>query len=142
HYSSPTDFERVRRFEADSAPRHPLIERQLRLLHLAYLGNQSDPAVIDDIVRKEKVLESLFNNYRAELGGERVSDNRIKEILKAEGRSEVRQAAWEASKQIGAQAAEGVRELARLRNAEARRLGFRDHFAMSLELQELSERRL
>ena len=88
------------------------------------------------------MLESLFNNFRAELGGEKVSDNRIKEILKSEGRPEVRKAAWEASKQIGAEAAEGVRELARLRNAEAKRLGFRDHFAMSLELQELNEDRL
>ena len=40
--------------------------------------------------------------------------------------------AWEASKQIGAEVADQVRELARLRNQAARALGYRDHFALAL----------
>ncbi|MCJ7512325.1 MAG: hypothetical protein MUO23_05080, partial [Anaerolineales bacterium] len=52
------------------------------------------------------------------------------------------QVAWEASKRVGAQVAETVRQLARLRNAAARRQGFRDHFQRSLTLDELDENRL
>ncbi len=141
-YSSSADFAQIKEFERRGQPSDPLLARQLRLLHLAYLGNQSPPEVIAEIVRREKALESLFNNFRAELGGEKVTDNRIRDVLRKENSSETRRAAWEASKQIGVQAAEGIRELARLRNAEARRLGFRDYFAMSLELQELDEKRL
>ena len=47
-------------------------------------------------------------------------------------------AAWDASKEIGPRAAPQVRELARARNEAARGLGYRDYFAMSLELQELT----
>ncbi len=50
--------------------------------------------------------------------------------------------AWEASKQIGPEVADRVRELARLRNEAARELGYRDHFALALATGELDETRL
>ena len=53
-----------------------------------------------------------------------------------------RRAAWEASKQIGPEVAERIRELARLRNRAARELGYRDHFALALATGELDEERL
>src|SRR5262249_27689743 len=49
---------------------------------------------------------------------------------------------WEASKQIGRESAERVRELARLRNEAARSLDYRDHFALALSTGELDETRL
>lgn len=141
-YSDRSAYDAVRKLEAGSKDADPLIARQLLLLRLTFLSNQSEPEVIRKIVGIEKALESTFNNFRAELGGEKVGDNRLREIMRAENDSTLRQAAWEASKQIGPLAAARVRELAALRNTEARRLGFRDHFAMSLELQELEEGRL
>ena len=51
-------------------------------------------------------------------------------------------AAWEASKQVGAEVADRVQELARLRNRAAHHLGGRDHFALSLATSELDEARL
>ena len=51
-------------------------------------------------------------------------------------------AAWEASKQIGREVAEPLRELARLRNGPPATLGFRDHFALALATAELDEDRL
>ena len=51
-------------------------------------------------------------------------------------------AAWEAGKQIGAEVAGDVRELARLRNEAARTLGYRDHFALALATSALDEARL
>jgi peptidyl-dipeptidase A len=49
---------------------------------------------------------------------------------------------WEASKQVGQEVAELVRELARVRNEAARRQGFRDHFQRSLTLSEIDEAEL
>ncbi len=141
-YSDSARFEEVRAFDRAAASLMPALARQVHLFYLQYLGNQSKPEVLDEIVRREMALEAGFNRFRAKIDGAEVTDNQLKKILHDENNSDRRQAAWEASKQVGAQVAEEVRELARMRNAEARRLGFRDHFAMSLEMQELDEKRL
>lgn len=141
-YSDPGRFQEVRAFDRASGSLDPQLARQVHLFYLQYLGNQSKPEVLDEIVRREMALEADFNRFRAKIDGMEVTDNQLKKILQDENNSERRQAAWEASKQVGAQVAGDVRELARMRNAEARQLGFRDHFAMSLEMQELDEKRL
>jgi peptidyl-dipeptidase A len=142
HYSSHEDFAKIAEFQGFGDPSDPLLARQLDKLHRAYLGNQMAPEVIDELVRISKKLEGTFNNFRATLNGRKVTDNEIKDILRNENDTRVRRAAWESSKQIGQQTAADIRDLARKRNAEARRLGFRDYFAMGLELQELDEDRL
>ena len=53
-----------------------------------------------------------------------------------------RREAWEASKTVGVEVADDVRELARLRNEAARGLGHRDWFALSLSTDELDEGKL
>ncbi len=49
---------------------------------------------------------------------------------------------WLASKTVGGEVADKVRQLARLRNREAHRLGFSNYYAMSMQLQEVDEARL
>lgn len=120
----------------------PLLRRQHKLLLDEYRGHQMSEKTIDDIVQREKEIEKEFNTYRALFRGERVTDNALRDILQKSNDSEERREAWEASKQVGARVAEAVRELAHIRNREAQRLGFRDYYAMRLELQELDEERL
>jgi peptidyl-dipeptidase A len=120
----------------------PLLRRQHKLLLDEYRGHQMSEKVIDEIVQREKEIEKEYNTYRALFRGERVSDNTLREVLQNSNDSDERREAWEASKQIGERVAEAVRELVRIRNREARRLGFRDYYAMQLELQELDEQRL
>lgn len=120
----------------------PLLRRQHKLLLDAYRGHQMSEKTIDEIVQREKEIEKEYNTYRALFRGERVSDNALRDILQKSLDSEERHEAWEASKQIGERVADAVRELAHIRNREARRLGFRDYYAMQLELQELDETRL
>ncbi len=120
----------------------PLLKRQHKLLLDEYRGHQMSEKVIDELVQREKEIEKEYNTYRALLRGERVSDNTLRDILQKSDDSDERREAWEASKQIGERVADAVRELARLRNREAQRLGFRDYYAMRLELQELDETRL
>ena len=76
------------------------------------------------------------------VGGAEVDDTEIKRILRQSDDPAERREAWEASKTVGAEVADDVRELARLRNEAARALGHRDWFALSLSTDELDEAEL
>jgi peptidyl-dipeptidase A len=120
----------------------PLVRRQLDVLHDALTPHQVPDEIRTRLVELETAVDSTFNTFRGELDGEQVDDNAILEILRSSNDTELRRRAWEASKQIGAEVAERVRELARLRNEAARHLGYRDHFALALATGELDEARL
>lgn len=133
------------RFLQDISPESlsdPLLRRQHQLLLNEYRGHQMSDETIDEIVRREKEIEKEYNTYRALFRGERVSDNTLRQVLEKSNDNDERREAWEASKQIGERVADAVRELVRIRNREAQRFGFRDDYAMQLELQELDETRL
>jgi peptidyl-dipeptidase A len=113
--------------------------RQLTLLRATSESRQRPPELAERIVRLEASLESTYSAHRGTIDGREVSSNEIDEILRGSTDLAVRRAAWDAAKSIGPQVAEQVRELARLRNQAAQRLGHRDYFAMSLALDELDE---
>jgi peptidyl-dipeptidase A len=141
--SDPTRFAALRAARgAASSDADPVLRRQLDLLHDAFVPQQLSADLRRAIVELETRVESTFNNFRGEIGGTRVDDNTIAEILRTSDDTEQRRAAWEASKQIGPAVAERIRELARLRNEAAHGLGFRDHFALALATGELDEARL
>jgi peptidyl-dipeptidase A len=120
----------------------PTTRRRLDLLHDAFVPNQTPADLRRAIVELETRVESTFNNFRGDIDGARVDDNAILEILRTSDDVAQRRAAWEASKQIGRETGEHVRELARLRNQAAQGLGYRDHFALALSTGELDEERL
>ncbi|MFN8027907.1 MAG: M2 family metallopeptidase [Acidimicrobiia bacterium] len=128
--------------DAVDAQTDPLDVRRLEILHDAFVAHQVPADLRRAIVELETAVESTFNNFRGEIDGVRVDDNAISEILRSSVDLGERRAAWEASKQIGAQVGDRIRELARLRNRAARDLGYRDHFAMALATGELDEDRL
>src|SRR5207247_3414014 len=110
----------------------PLVARQLDVLHDAFAPHQIDAELRRRIVELEVEVETTFNTFRGEIDGRRVDDNAIADVLRTSDDSVARRAAWDAAKQVGAEVADRVRELARLRNEAARRLGYRDHFALAL----------
>ena len=112
------------------------------MLHDAFVPHQVPADLRRAIVELETTVESTFNNFRGSIDGRRVDDNAIAEILRTSDDADERRAAWEASKQIGPEVADRIRELARLRNQAARDLGARDHFALALATGELDETRL
>jgi len=118
------------------------VARQLDLLHDAMLPNQVPEELARQLVELETEVEATFTSFRAEVDGETMADNAILEVLRTSEDGEQRRRAWEASKQVGAAVAGKVRDLARLRNEAARRLGARDHFALSLAVGEMDEGRL
>jgi peptidyl-dipeptidase A len=71
------------------------------------------------------------------VGGRKLGENEVRELLRSSEDQDLRREAWEASKSVG-RAVEGtVRELARLRNRLAREQGYENYYARSLELQEI-----
>ena len=119
-----------------------LVARQLQVLHNAFAPHQIDADLRRRIVELEVAVETTFNTFRGEIDGRRVDDNTIADILRSSADSVERRHAWEAAKQVGAEVATQVRELARLRNEAARHLGYRDYFALALATNELDEQRL
>lgn len=122
--------------------RDPRLRRQLELLDHDFTRNQLPPDTIQDLVRRAAELEHLFHTHRSTFRAERVSLNQLQDTLRSATDSATRREAWEASKEIGREAAGPLRELVRRRNAAARSLGFDNYYTMELHLQELGEARL
>ncbi|MFZ5826989.1 MAG: M2 family metallopeptidase [Bacillota bacterium] len=142
YFADPTVFAELKLLKEAGGAEDPRLNRQLAQLYRSYLANQISPEEIAETVERENELRQLFATFRATYQGRQISDNELGEVFRSESDSAKRQEAWLASKQIGAQAAEKVRELARLRNRIARRLGFRDYFDMVLQSQEIDEQEL
>jgi peptidyl-dipeptidase A len=132
-----SELESARRQVSDG-----LVGRRLDLLHDLMLPQQVEPALRERIVELEASVEARFSRHRGVVRGEEVDDIAIKRILRESEDPDERRQAWEASKTVGAEVAADVRELARLRNESARRLGYRDWFALSIAVSELDEEKL
>ncbi len=119
-----------------------LIRRWATLMLLEIAPNRLPEETIRNLVVREKELENIVNSFRPEIAGETVTTNKIVEILRTSDDIALRKEAWEASKAIGPQLADKIRELVKARNLSARQLGFPDFYRMKLELQEIDEVRL
>lgn len=134
-YAALSDAARVR--DAD-----PLMARSAKVLLLQHAAAQLPEDLRAEMVQLGADCDSAYANFRGESGGRRWSDNEIEKVLDASDDSAERQAAWEASKQVGAEVEPKVLRLVELRNDAARRLGHAHYYRMSLELGEISEDRL
>jgi peptidyl-dipeptidase A len=141
-FSDPAVFAELRQLRAEGGATDPALNRQLESLYRYYLANQVSPEEIRETVERETELSQLFANFRSTYQGQQVADHVLIDVLQSERDNAKRQEAWLASKQIGAQSAPKIRELAKVRNRIARKLGFRDYFAMTLEIQEIDEQEL
>jgi len=135
-YSRPEPLEFLMSLEEPAS--HDL-RRQKRLLIDSFKAHQSSPEIIAELTSRAMEIETLFSNFRASLRGVEHTDNQLRQIFKESNDSDLCQEAWDASKQIGAAAAPKVLELIRLRNSEAKRLGYDNYYAMQIALQELEE---
>ena len=116
--------------------------RRLELLANAMRPHQIASSLRERIVELEASVETRFSRHRGIVAGKQVDDNKIKQILRDSDDAGERREAWEASKTVGGEVAEDIRELARMRNEAARSLGYRDWFVLSLTTDEMSEEKL
>jgi peptidyl-dipeptidase A len=115
----------------------PILKRQLNILIRAFKQNQVPKALLESLSQKEAALAQSYSAFRPQIGGEDVSENDIRTILKEETNVAKRKEAWEASKKIGAVLAPQILELVKTRNEAAHALGYSDYFQMQLDLQEV-----
>ena len=113
-----------------------MLSREIDLLYLAYLEKQVDPELLKKITALGNKVEQDFNVYRAIVDGKEMTDSEVRKVLKESKDSKRRQAVWEASKAVGAKVSGDLRELVKLRNEAATKLGFKNYHALQLYLNE------
>jgi peptidyl-dipeptidase A len=118
------------------------LRRSVETLRLAFGAEQTPAELRSELVTLNAECDSIYATFRGESAGRRWSDNDVEKVLGHSDDSDERRAAWEASKQVGAEVAPKVMRLVEVRNDAARRLGHANYYAMSLALGELSEERL
>lgn len=114
----------------------PLLERQVEILYLAFAGEQVPEEMTRQMVALSTEVGQSFNDFRGSFEGRNVSANEILDLLGTETDSAHRQAAWEASKQVGPVVAERMIRLVKLRNEAARKLGYANFYEMQMRLSE------
>ena len=114
----------------------PVVARCIDVLYLAYLEKQLDPKLLEKIVALENKVEKAFTNFRAKVDGKEMADSEVRKALKDSKNSEKRQAVWEASKEVGKVLEADLKELVKLRNEAAVKLGFKNFHQLKLFLNE------
>jgi peptidyl-dipeptidase A len=113
-------------------------KRQLKLLFNSMLPNQLLKESIEETVKREVEIEGIFANYRAKIDGKEVTNNDISDILTKSNDTDLRKKAWVAGKEIGKEIAPRLIQLIKIRNENAKTLGFSNYYDMMMELSELS----
>ena len=88
---------------------------------------------------KANTIEKAFNVFRAKVGAKELTDGEVRQVLMKSKDSSERRQVWEGSKKVGADVENDLRDLVRLRNDAATKLGFPDYHAMQLHLSELKQ---
>ncbi len=135
-------YETARKLNESDAADGPIQRRTIKRIYLSSAKAQQDDATIEAVTHLETQAQHSFYNFRALVDGKSISDNEVENMLRTSRDPAFVRQVWEASKRIGEQVADHVRELARLRNQAAQAQGFRDHFQRSLVLNEIDEAQL
>ena len=141
-HSDRAGYRKILRLMKSRDQLEPLDARALRVAELAFKGNQLPVEMLGEMVRLSTEIEQIFKTFRGELGGKRLSNNDLLEMLSDENDSKKRKAIWEALKQPGGAVGAKLIELAGVRNRAAARLGFRNYWEMQIKLQEHDPDRL
>jgi peptidyl-dipeptidase A len=136
--ADPQQFARLKAIHAGQIG-DQVLARTIEVLHLQYLEKQVDPALMMRMTAKANTIEKAFNVFRAKVGEKSYTDGEVRQILQKSKDSAERRGVWEASKRVGVEIENDLRDLVRLRNEAATRLGFADYHALQLHLSELSQ---
>jgi peptidyl-dipeptidase A len=135
-YSDPQEFAFLKEVKESGQVGDAILARQLDVLYNSYLESQIEPELLKKIVDLGTKIEKNFSTFRGTIDRKKVTDNEIKEILKTQTDSGRRKLAWLASKQVGAEVADDIIELVKLRNEAAKELGFDNYHTLSLAVTE------
>jgi peptidyl-dipeptidase A len=134
--ADPKAFRAVKKIRDAGGIDDPIARRAVTVIYLAYLEKQVDPALLKKITAKSNAVEKAFNVFRARVDGKEMTDSQVRQVLKTSTNSERRRAVWQASKKVGQVVEADLRELVKLRNQAAVKLGFKSFHALQLYLNE------
>jgi len=135
-YSNKNDFAKLKKFKESGAITDSILSRELTILYNSYCGNQYDSVKLKSIIDLESSIEKKFNTFRAVVGKDSLTDNQVEEVLVNSTDSKKLEATWLATKESGKNVAADVIKLVKMRNEEAKALGFSNYQEMSLKLSE------
>ena len=115
-----------------------LVDRQLQVLWPDYRRAQVDEALRKKVIKLSLKVEETYTIFRAELDGRSVGSNELDRRLVSETDDVKRRQAWEATRSVGVRVRDRVIELVKLRNEQARQLGFADYFGLALDDEEMT----
>src|SRR5262249_22938793 len=113
-----------------------VLRRAIDVLYLTYLEKQVDTELLKKMVELSNSVEKQFNNFRANVDNRQMTDSEVRKILKESLDSDQRKAVWEASKKVGEVVEKDLKQLVKLRNESATKLGFKNFHALMLFLNE------
>lgn len=99
-----------------------------KILYLAANNPETLKSLVDERIKAETAQTEKLFGYNFTINGKAVSTNDIDEILGTETDLAKRQAAWEASKEVGKTLKDGLANLQHLRNETVKGLGYSDFF--------------
>jgi peptidyl-dipeptidase A len=141
--SDPAVFAKLKSFREAllAAPQKELelLSRQIAVVYLQYLEKQVDPELLKKMSAKANAVEKAFNVYRAKVGDREMTDSEVRKVLKESRDSAERKAVWESNKAVGSVVEADLKELVKLRNEAAGKLGFKNYHEMQLFLAEQDE---
>ncbi len=133
--SDPARFANLKRCD-EAKLSDATLAREIRVLYLGALAKQVDPALLERMTALSNAIDMRFNNFRAKVGAEELTDSVVRKTLKESTNPAQREAVWQASKGVGAEVAPDLTTLVALRNQAAHKLGFANFQAMQLYLNE------
>ncbi len=136
--SNADRFAKLKQLDEAGLIKDPLLKRQIHLLYLLHLEKQVDATLLEQMVAKANSIEKAFNVYRATVDSKQMTDSEVRTVLLESTDSEYRRRVWLSSKAVGGVIENDLRDLVRLRNQAAKKLGFANYQAMMLFLNEQS----
>ncbi len=135
-FANKEDFATLKKIKESGQITDELLSRQLDILYNSYLGNQIDEKKLEEIINLQTEIEKKYNNFRAVVGKDSLTDNQVEEILRSSTDSKKLQDVWMAHKKIGKLVSDDIIKLVKLRNEAAKSVGFNNYHEMSLKLSE------
>ncbi len=135
-YSNKESLKKLEEIKISGMITDSLLLRELDVLYRSFLMAKADTAKLNAMVRLGTVIEQKYGNFRTEIGGKKLSDNDVEDVLRSSKDVKYQEDVWEAQKKIGTVVAGDIKKLVKLRNEVAKELGFNNYHEMSLTLSD------
>jgi peptidyl-dipeptidase A len=131
-YNNPQDFAFIKDIKESGRIKNARLARQLDKLYYAYLPNQVQPELLEEIVGLNGKIQEKYSSFRGTMDGKKVTMSDIYNILTTEKDCRKRELAWKASKQVGNVIVDDLIKLVKLRNEAAQKVGFDNYHTLTI----------